>query len=256
MKKENFKKAFGDKEFKQVKTSTKKTAAIALTVFSVFSCIFAALGFLYIRTAFSDPAAVRELVGEHYILGAIAMIVICALQVIVALVPGELVEIASGYIFGAWVGAFICLAGIMLGSVIVILLTRKIGRRFIEALCPREKLESLPILYDSKKRNAFTAILFLIPGTPKDIFTYIIALTEMSIPAYVLITAVARFPSIIMSTIGGDALVQRDLTRAIWIFIITGIISLCGYLLYQLIKMGKEDNSKSTDKKKGDKDVK
>ena len=256
MKKEKFKKAFGDKELKQVKISTKKTAAIALTVFSVFSCILSVLGFLYIRTAFSDPAIVRELVGEHYILGAIAMITICALQVIVALVPGELVEIASGYIFGAWAGAFICLAGIMLGSVIVILLTRKIGRRFIEALCPREKLESLPILYDSKKRNAFTAILFLIPGTPKDIFTYIIALTEMSIPAYVLITAVARFPSIIMSTIGGDALVQRDLTRAIWIFIITGIISLCGYLLYQLIKMGKEDNSKSTDKKKGDKDVK
>ncbi len=250
---DKIKKAFGDKELKKVKISTKKTAAIVLSVFSVLSCVLAVLGFLYIRTAFSDPAVVRRLVGENYILGAIAMILICALQVIVALVPGELVEIASGYIFGAWEGAFICLAGIMLGSVIVILLTRKIGRRFIEALCPREKLESLPILNDSKKRNAFTAVLFLIPGTPKDIFTYIIALTEMSIPAYVLITAVARFPSIIMSTLGGDALIDKDLTRAIWIFIVTGVISLCGYLLYQLIKMGRSSKSKEKDTNKNKK---
>lgn len=230
-----------NKSYIDVKVVSKKAAAIALSVFSVLSCVLAVVGYIYIRDTFKDPSVIRDWVGEHVVLGVIAMILICSLQVIVALVPGELVEIASGYIFGAWLGALICFIGIMIGSVIVIFLTRKIGRRFIEALCPREKLESLPILNDPKKRNSLTAILFLIPGTPKDLLTYVIALTEMSIPTYILLTAV-RFPSIIISTIGGDALVSKDLTKAIWIFIAAAIISALGYFLFLMIKKGKNKN--------------
>lgn len=232
--------AFRDKSFIDVKAVSKRAAVIALGVFSVLSCVLAVIGYLYIRDTFKDPSVVRDWIDEHFALGVIAMIFICALQVIVALVPGELVEIAAGYIFGAWLGALICFIGIMLGSVIVILLTRKIGRRFIEALCPREKLESMPILYDPKKRDMLTALLFLIPGTPKDLLTYIIALTKMSIPAYILLTTV-RLPSIIISTIGGDALIDKNLTKAVWIFIVAAIISASGYFLFLVIKKGKEN---------------
>jgi len=227
------------KSFIDVKAVSKKASLIALSVFSVLSCVLAVLGYLYIRYAFKDPSVVRDWIDEHIILGVIAMIFICALQVIVALVPGELVEIAAGYIFGAWFGALICFIGTMIGSVIVIFLTRKIGRRFIEALCPREKLESLPILNEPKKRDSLTAMLFLIPGTPKDLLTYVIALTEMSIPTYILLTAV-RFPSIIISTIGGDALINKDLTKAIWIFIIAAFVSALGYFLFLMIRKGKK----------------
>ena len=233
------KKSEKTRSYIDVKAVSKKAAAIALSIFSVLSCVLAVLGYLYIRNTFKDPSVVRDWINENFVLGVIAMILICAIQVIVALVPGELVEIAAGYVFGAWLGSLICFIGIMLGSVIVIFLTRKIGRRFIEALCPREKLESLPVLNDPKKRDSLTAILFLIPGTPKDLLTYIIALTEMSIPTYVLLTAV-RFPSIIISTIGGDALINKNLTKAIWIFIIAALISAFGYFLFLLIKKGKD----------------
>ncbi len=234
------KKSKKTKSYIDVKIISKKAAAVALGIFSVLSCVLAVLGYLYIRHTFEDPSVVRDWISDHYVLGVIAMILICAIQVIVALVPGELVEIAAGYIFGAWLGSIICFIGIMLGSVIVILLTRKIGRRFIEALCPREKLESIPILNDPKKRDSLTAVLFLIPGTPKDLLTYIIALTEMSIPTYILLTSV-RFPSIIISAIGGDALINESLTKAIWIFIIAAIISALGYFIFIMIKKGKEN---------------
>ena len=91
-----------------------------------------------------------------------------------------------------------------------------------------------------------TALLFLIPGTPKDLFTYVVGLTDMSVTFYVLVTAVARFPSIIMSTYGGNALGDDKLLKAAIIFIVTGVISLCGYLLYLYIQK-KHGSHKATE---------
>ena len=145
------------------------------------------------------------------------MILVCAIQVIIALIPGELVEITAGYVFGPWWGALLCLIGNTLGSITAILLVRKFGRRFVESLY-------------------LTAILFLIPGTPKDLMTYVIGLTEMSIPAYILLTTVARFPSIISSTVGGGALGDNKMWFAVVVFLITGAVSLLGYLLYLWIQ--------------------
>lgn len=248
-KKGKAKKLFKDKELTEVKHYSKKVSAIVLTAFSVLSCILAVIGFIFLKANFSDTDAFKAFVDENYILSVFLLIFICAVQVIVALIPGELVEIASGYAFGAVPGALICLAGITLGSVIVLLIARKFGRRFVESLYPREKLESLPIINDPKKRNVFTALLFLIPGTPKDLITYIIGLTEMSIPLYILIATIARLPSIIMSTIGGHALGSNKFIFALIAFIVSGVISLSGYLIYTFVfqKKKKSDKNEQSD---------
>ena len=115
----------------------------------------------------------------------------------------------------------------------------------MESLYPREKIDSLPILNDPKKRNLVTCILFLIPGTPKDLLTYIIGLTEMSIPLYILLTAVARFPSIIMSTMSGDAFGDGRLRTALVVFIVAAVISGLGYLLYLYLQKKLGDKSKN-----------
>ena len=243
--KEQAKQIFKDKKLKETKHYSKKVSAIVLSTFSALSCILAAIGFVFLKTNFSDTDAFKAFVDEHYLLSVLLLIAICSVQVIVALIPGELVEIASGYAFGAIQGTVICLAGITLGSVIVILLTRKLGRRFVESIYPREKIDSLPILRDPKKRNIFTALLFLIPGTPKDLITYIIGITEMSIPLYLLIATTARLPSIIISTVGGDALGDNKFTHAIIAFIVSGVVSLLGYLLYT--KISKKHSKKKSE---------
>ncbi len=244
--KERTKKLFKDTELGEAKHYSKKVSAIVLGAFSVLSCVLAVIGVIWLKMNFSDTDAFQSFVEKNYILSAIALIIICAIQVIVALIPGELVEIAAGYAFGAIPGAMICLAGITLGSVCVLLLARKFGRRFVESLYPREKIDSLPILNDHKKRNVFVALLFLIPGTPKDLITYIIGITEMSIPTYLLIATTARIPSRIMSTIGGDALGESKFLYALIAFIISGAISLIGYLVYTRISRKRKNNDKKS----------
>lgn len=232
-----------DKTKKEAKHYSKKVSAIVLTFFSVLSCILAALGVIFIKANFSDVDVFRAFVEKNYILSALSLIIICAVQVIIALMPGELVEIAAGYAFGAFFGTLYTLIGITIGSVLVILLARKLGRAFVESLYPREKIDSLPILNDPKRRNALVCLLFFIPGTPKDLITYVIGITDMSIPLYLTLATFARIPSILMSTIGGDALGSNRFIFAIIAFAVSGVISFVGYIIYTKISKKRHKDS-------------
>lgn len=230
------------------KPMKKSRASLIVSILSVIFLGLTALGIWFMRSYLLDPAYVRERIGEHYVLGAIAMVLISAVQVVVALIPGEFVEIAAGYCFGSWMGSLLCLAGIVLGSCITILLVRWFGCRFVYAFYPKEKIDALPILNDPTKRNLLTFILFVIPGTPKDLFTYAIGLTNMSIPLYIALTTVARFPSVILSTLSGDAVGTRDYTLAVIFVIVTAVVSGTGLLIYNaIIKKRKKNGEDSTE---------
>lgn len=214
----------------------KSRAAIALSVISaVFLCLTVLLIFLF-RKYLMDAERVRDLISQNYFLGALCLLLVCAVQVIVALVPGELVEIAAGYAFGAVWGTVLCVMGTILGSVAVILLVRRFGRKFVYAFYPKEKLDQLPILRDPKKRNTLVLVLFLIPGTPKDMFTYAVGLTDMSIPLYLLLTTFARLPSVVSSTVGGNAVGEKNYLAAVIVFAVTAVVSGIGLLIYRLIQ--------------------
>ena len=213
----------------------KSKASLFLSVISAVFLALTVLGIWLMREYLADPDLVRERIGEHYFLGALALVLISAAQVVVALVPGEVVEIAAGYVFGSWIGSLLCLVGIVLGSSTTILLVRRFGVRFVYAFYPKEKIDALPIINDPAKRNLLTFILFVIPGTPKDLFTYAIGLTDMSIPLYIALTTVARFPSVILSTVSGNAVGDENYTKAILFAVITAAVSGIGLLIYNML---------------------
>lgn len=221
---------------KKEKPPMKKVkASVILSIISAIFLVLTAAGLWFGRKYLANPAIVRDMIGDHYLLGAIAMVLISACQVIIALLPGEAVELAAGFCFGPWMGALLCLLGIVLGSCTTILLVRKFGTRFVYAFYPKEKIDNLPILREPRKRDILTFILFVIPGTPKDLFTYAIGLTSMSIPRYLILTTLSRFPSVILSTLSGDAVGTKDYTAAIVFVIVTAVVSGIGLLIYNVI---------------------
>ena len=244
-KKEKSKEMPCDAQPKEKKQYSKKRAATILSIVSIVIAVFTVVGFLLLRQENVDKLVAFS--KEHIFIGSLIFLLICIAQVVVAFVPGELVESAAGVIFGPWQGIFMCMLGLTLGSVIVILLVRKFGVKLVETFYPSEKIDALPILNNPKKRNFMIFILFLIPGTPKDFITYLIGLTKVSIPMYILLTTFARIPSIITSTFIGDAAGNGDFMLTIILIAITAVISGAGYLVYSLIqkKMDKKKNGKA-----------
>ena len=202
-------------------------AFVALSVFLLLAVGRPMLRFI------QDPGGFRAWVDGHGIWGRIAFVGMMFFQVVVAIVPGEPLEIAAGYAFGFWEGTLLCQIGIFLGSLTVFLFVRNWGIRVVEVFFPRERILSSKLLRDRRKRDALAFILMFIPGTPKDILTYCAGLTDMPLGTWLLISTIARIPSVVTSTIGGNALGLKDYWFALTVFAATLVLSLGGWLLYR-----------------------
>lgn len=163
----------------------------------------------------------------------IYMAAVC-LQVLVAVIPGEPLEMAAGFAFGPVEGALICLGAIALGSMIVFGLVRKFGVKLVEVFFSREKIDSLKFLQNPQKVFLVTAALMILPGTPKDLLTYCAGLTKISWATWLLLSTVGRIPSVITSTWGGHAIAEGRYWMAAAIFVVTSL--LCGAGLYVFAK--------------------
>ena len=183
----------------------------------------------------SRPEEFQKWVDSHHIWGRLAFVGMMCLQVVFAIIPGEPMEIGAGYAFGSIEGTLLCLAGAAVGSSIIYLFTKKFGIKLVEAFISKEKILSLSFIKNTKKLNLLIFILFFIPGTPKDIFTYFIGLTPMKLHIFLLISSIARIPSVITSTISGDALVSQNYGFAISVFVITAVVSTAGIFIYHKI---------------------
>jgi uncharacterized membrane protein YdjX (TVP38/TMEM64 family) len=128
-----------------------------------------------------------------------------AVQVIVFAIPGEVVQIAGGYLFGGGVGILLSVAGILLGSTAAFFLSRLLGRPFVAAVIPPAQLQRVEKLLESRSSRIVFFLLFLVPGMPKDILCYIAGLTPMSFLFFLGISTVGRLPGIVGSSLIGGA---------------------------------------------------
>lgn len=169
--------------------------------------------------------------------GSVSWIIFLALQILqvfVALIPGEVLESVAGFAFGPWVGTLLCYVGIAIASVLVFALTRKFGIKLVEVFVSREKINQLSFLNTEKKRDLLIFLVFFIPGTPKDLLTYFAGLTKIKLGTFLLISLVARIPSVITSTFGGHLLGEKNYIWAAVVYAITGFISILGMICYKL----------------------
>lgn len=161
-------------------------------------------------------------------LGWLLFIILQVLQVVVALIPGEPIEILSGILFGTFGGLLLCLLGLLIGTVIVYYLIKLVGKPLLDVIIPEEKIKNLKFLQDQKKLESLVFILFFIPGTPKDVLTYFVPLTKIKPLHFFVIATLARIPSIVTSTIVGANLVAGNWKLSVLIFVITALIGLAG----------------------------
>ena len=182
-----------------------------------------------------EPEKFRDFVKSYGLLSDLLFIIMLIFQMIIAFIPGEPFEIAAGYAFGAVRGTVDCIIAFALGGVLILLTVRKFGVKIVEVFFPIEKIKSLKFIQNSKRLNTLTFIVFLIPGTPKDLLSYFIGLTDMKLSVWLFITTIARIPSLITSVLGGSALGNERYEIAVLVFIITLVLSGLGLLVYKKI---------------------
>lgn len=235
------------------KLTLKRKRIIAIASLVVVLALMGLLSYFAVYRFFSPENTARDF--EAFIegygwWGRFVALGIQFLQVFIALIPGEFVEVGLGLAFGAVEGTVICLAGIALGSSLIFILVKKWGVKAVELFVNVEKINSLRLINSEKKLNYTVFILFLIPGTPKDLLTYVVPLTRMKLHEFMIISMIARIPTVISSTIGGNLFGEGKYLEGVLLLLITGAISLAGLKIYDIIV--KKYQAKKAESKKGE----
>ena len=182
-----------------------------------------------------DTERFKEWIDGFGIWGIIVFVAIRVVQTIFKFIPTEPIEIGAGLVWG-WFGGFaLCLLGNIIGSVIILIMTQRIGIRILRIFRLENKLQSMRFLQDREKRNRLLFIFYLVPGTPKDTMTYFVGLTDINWTEFLILSSIARIPAIVSSTICGAYLGANNFKVAAIVFIVTALLSIPGAILYKKI---------------------
>ena len=105
-----------------------------------------------------------------------------------------------------------------------------------------KKIENSKLFQNPKKMEWIFIILYLIPGTPKDLFTYIGGLVPINPWKFIAIATFMRFPSVISSTMAGENLAMGDWKMSLLVYGIT--FAIVGLIIFMMQKLDKSKLTK------------
>lgn len=173
----------------------------------------------------------RTLLDSFGIAGALVLVAIQIAQVLSGVIPALPIQLAAGLTYGPFGGLLICMTGIFIGSTVVFLLVKRFGRTLIDRVFSKERQMKLSFLDNTDRLGMVVFILYLIPALPKDVFTYLAALTPLTFRRFICISMVARIPMIFCDTFASGALIEGNYQSAVILFAVAAVLGISGMLL-------------------------
>jgi uncharacterized membrane protein YdjX (TVP38/TMEM64 family) len=181
---------------------------------------------------FSNKDRMIVSLRQDGIRGPLICVGVQIVQVVIFVIPGEITQLAAGYVFGAWWGFLYSAIGIMLGSAFNFYFARAIGRPALQRIISSATLEKVDKLLDQKKGKSTVFILFILPGVPKDALCYGAGFSNMSFMEFMVISGLGRSPFLLATTLIGSQVSRRDY----YDMLVTGIVvllAIAGYYFYE-----------------------
>lgn len=187
-----------------------KVVKLLLLFLTIFLLIFLTIKFFPLFKNLASQSGREDFknrIDEYGFKGVFLIIGLQLLQILVPILPGEPIEFVAGMCYGSFWGMIIIFIGCFLSSFIIFYCVKKFGLDFINTFCNDDQIDKLKnskLLSNPNKIEILLFFLFLIPGTPKDLFVYLAGLLPIKPIRFLLIATFARFPSVITSTLAGS----------------------------------------------------
>ena len=221
---------------KQVSTAD-KLKFTGLIVFFLLMIAASVAGVVYINTIGTESLLVdlEQAIAEAGPFGVLICFVLQFIQVVVAFIPGEVVQLAIGYMYGTVWGGIITTVGALISTVFVFYLARKLGAPFVQGMIGNKDSKRMRFLRNSKNISSLVFILYLIPGLPKDLFNYVFPLTDIKPSAFFVLSTIARMPAIFASTFVSASFRSGDYLQMVIVAVIFGGLGALGIIFNQRI---------------------
>jgi uncharacterized membrane protein YdjX (TVP38/TMEM64 family) len=212
------------------KLSTKQIFAITASVLAVAAIVVLCILFGdKIFALFSKTDEIKNFIRDAGALGPIVYILLQIAQVVVAPIPGQVVGIVGGYLFGWW-GFLLSMIGGCLGYYIIFKIARRFGRPLVERIFKKEQIKKFDYVTESKG-PFLLFLIFVLPLFPDDMICYLAGLTKAPIKSLMLAAVAGRIPGFLISNLAGMGLGANNMS--ILVFTIIGTLAIFAVAYWQ-----------------------
>ncbi len=135
--------------------------------------------------------------------GIIVFFVLTLLQVIILPIPAAITVLAGTLIYGPMTSFVVSAIATFVGSVIAFIIGRKVGRKLLNWLFEREKIDKYAEILGKKGKVPFI-IMMLLPFFPDDVICMSAGITNMSLGFFSVAVALTRSVYIFFVAFFGD----------------------------------------------------
>lgn len=208
----------------------KNRAYFILAVVGLFIIIAAYEYYSKYFHVLKNPKKIKEIILSFENYSVLAFLLLQIIQVIAFFIPGEVIQIAGGYIYGTFSGGIISLIGITLGSAAVYSISRLYGKPFVRKIISNKQLNFFDKILKLGSINFVVFLLYLIPGIPKDVLAYICGISDINFRNFILYSTLGRVPGIFISAFFGARMYSGQKGILITIAIVMSILFILGVL--------------------------
>lgn len=182
-----------------------------------------------------DAEALRSWLRQFGVFAPLVFIAIQALQVIVAPIPGQVVALVAGYLFGPIAGTVYSLTGVLIGSAVAFSLAKRYGRAFVEDVLRDDVVDRFDEFVETVGVPGLFAFV-VIPGLPDDAICFLSGLTKWSLPTFLGVIAVGRLPAYVFIVYAGGELASGRFLSAMVIIGVVVLASVIGYYKQEAVR--------------------
>lgn len=190
-------------------------------------------------------AEFKNLIQNSGVKGMLILFALELAQILLAILPGEPLEILAGMCYGGFWGTVFIVASVAITTTIIVLAVRKFGKGLIYQLNDAEqikKIENSKWFKNPQNIEYILIILFMIPGTPKDLLTYFGGILPVKTSRFIVIATIARFPSIISSTLAGANMMKGNWLMMAVVYVVPLLMALAVIAIMKKNEKAREIN--------------
>lgn len=186
---------------------------------------------------YTTPDAMLKLLDTADAFGPLIIVLLIMLEVVIAPIPGFVVMVAAGYVYGPFWGTLYSYAGNVLGSLLAFVLARHFGRPFVRRIISRRLLDRYDEFFNGHKKSLM--LFYALPIVPVDILSFVCGLSDLRWRRFLLVIMVGFIPNTLVLALVGDRLSQLSFALTVvyvlvFLLVFSGLALLFRYLVKRL----------------------
>ncbi len=173
---------------------------------------------------FKTMEGVNAFLAQYKTASIFIYIALQAIQIIISVIPGQILQFSAGYAYAFWLGYLYSMIGIFFGTVLTFYLAKTLGTDAMYAIFGEKKIDKFIKILNSKKAYVIIFVLYVVPGFPKDLITYAAGVSNIKLKPFLIIALVGRTPALMGTILMGSMFRNGSYLGLIILGIIVAVI--------------------------------